>query len=191
MAILNAILQDKKKINLVGFSRGAVIIIQIVNYLQSMQDKYWNTLKDNPSYLDNLTADAFYNQILMCGKQGRVTTLGGWIRNRIDCSKDSIISMLKKPHNLQKIANFFSSPDIELSMFCLDPVQGPKWNHPYHFRIPKMVKNIEIVYHEDERSYGFNPLHPIANQETFSSYLHIPGFHGMLVCQSFCKFRKV
>ncbi len=176
LTILNAILQDKKKINLVGFSRGAVIIIQIINYLQSMKGKLAKSVPNN------LTADDFYNQILLCGRQGTSASPGGWIRNRIDCSKKLIMDILANPDNLNKIIGFFKSPDIMFRMFCLDPVQGPGWSHSYHFQIPEIVNDIEILYHEDERSYGFNPLCPkvsASNSITLSSYFNLPGFHGI------------
>lgn len=181
LTILNAILQGKAQINLVGFSRGAVIINQIANYIQRMKDK-WKIYQEEANV--HLDVDEFYNNVLSLGKSNSIINNfsgQGWIINRLEYSTASIKKVLGNLDKFNKIKSFLSSTEPAFKMFCLDPVQGPRWNLKSHYVVPEIVKNAEFLYHEDERTYGFNPLFSSALDEanTLCSYFNIPGFHGI------------
>lgn len=168
-ALLKAVARGHKPLNIIAHSRGAVEAILIAHELQSVQ-----------SVIDQ------------CDNLGQVIT---HLKKQQDSRKDSntkdIITVLK-----QQLADVLNNEDFfkdlkaqckeaSINLFAIDPVPGDgiltiTWTDNRFYKIPAIVKNTELYFYENERSYrGFTPLCPEpTSPEQKVRKLTLPLHHG-------------
>ena len=179
IVLINAILQGEDNFNILGFSRGSVQVVHIMQELQRIK----NAIEIQPQA--ELTSE-FICTTICSGYES-------WSNNHLnDYYSARLQQVLSNPDHLSQVISAFKSNATRYNVFLLDPVPGIVDGARYnlfawsaartgdrHFILPSLVNHAEVMYAEDEFSPDFIPiwLTPAAPTTTIN-YSHLPGFHG-------------
>lgn len=171
-ALLEAINRGQTTLNVIGHSRGGVESIIIAHQIDEIQ-----TLIKN---CDNL------NELLTQIKQKQNQR---WV-NEGSNTPDIVDVLVQKLKDHENDSNFFTQlknniKNASINLFVIDPVPGDgplksAWTDNRFYKIPLIAKKTEIIYYENERTYGFTPIYPEATNLSEQSVIHLPmpGHHG-------------
>jgi hypothetical protein len=176
IAILDAVLLGEQNINIVGFSRGAVISIHITHELQRIQQALRDALNKQPELSAQTICD------IICD------TRYTFARNHIrEYYKVRLLRILTKHSEYcQTLLKTLGGEAFNLNVFALDPVPGLceyqnpiSWACDRHYSIPPIVNNAWVVIKKDERSNAFRPIIPSqSSEQTTLTCLQMFGIHG-------------
>ncbi len=174
-AALKAIARGQMTVNIIAHSRGAVESILIAHELQALQE----IIK---------TSDNTQQLIKQLSEQQAKRQQGTPKNNTPD-----IIVVLEGQLNLipkGEQAQWFSDlktniAQASINFFGIDPVPGDcfpiTWYDERFFTLPKIIKNAQILYYENEHSdWGFTPICPEAESKEEQAFVRysMPGHHG-------------
>lgn len=175
-ASLKAIAQGQVDINIIAHSRGSVESILIAHELEAIQNMI-GTCSSIDEVLKQLTTQ----------QTERHKGKGEHYNNTPDIIKVLKTQLQLIPQDQQEA--WFTTlkenmPKASINFFGIDPVPGDinpiTWYDPRFFILPKIIKNAEIVYYENERSVAFTPIYPEAATAAQKFVRNtMPGHHGI------------
>ncbi|WP_131793033.1 hypothetical protein [Legionella birminghamensis] len=169
-AMLRAISLGENSIGIVAHSRGGVATILETHYMNAIKNKF-NECKAK--------GDVSFDQFLGLLKADPV--VGPFLKNAVIAAKlkQEVVPQLKAVWESR------STIETRLNIFVLDPVPGDVplygWDDALFYQpLPEIVNHAEIIYYDDERSWGFTPIVPKAptHEDAKFSAITIPGHHG-------------
>ena len=175
MAVVNGIMRGERNINFIGFSRGSVEAIHVAHDLQRIKDYVSASQSDlTPAQL----RDVICEQSLQ------------WRSSRIKkYYSEALFNVFKNPEYKAQFIQGLSGNDLSLNGKLLDPVpgycEGPSsalfaWCDGNHYRIPAIMRDLEIAYMDSELSKGFRAVwvEPSLAAITKITRYALPGMHS-------------
>jgi len=168
-AILKAITQGKKPINIIAHSRGAVESLLIAHEINELQNHIQNC-----STMESLVE---YVEAQQKQRKKKSST-----PDIVKALNEELKKTTQPEEFLKSLKTHFSS--CTLNLFAIDPVPGDvspiTWYDERFYIIPGIIKNAEFIFYENERSdWGFTPIFPdLSDPEQNITYLSMPGHHG-------------
>lgn len=166
-SLLKAILRGDDRAAIIAHSRGGVETILLTHYMNAIKNLF------------NRNKGSNYEQFITLLKADPV--VGPFLANATITHKlqQEVFPQLKAVYEQKQTI------DLKLSIFVLDPVPGDVpiygWDDKLFYQpLPEIVDQAEIVYYENEMSWGFTPIMPKApvHEGAKFSAITIPGHHG-------------
>ncbi|KTD45240.1 hypothetical protein Lqui_2711 [Legionella quinlivanii] len=166
-SLLKAILRGDDRAAILSHSRGGVETVLLTHYMNAIKNLF------------NQNKGSNYEQFITLLKADPV--VGPFLANATITKKlqQEVFPQLKAVYEQKQTI------DLKLSIFVLDPVPGDVpiygWDDKLFYQpLPEIVDQAEIVYYENEMSWGFTPILPKApvHEGAKFSAITIPGHHG-------------
>lgn len=174
-AALKAIARGQITINIIAHSRGAVESILIAHELQAIQGLV-------------ASCDSVQQLIKKLAEQQAQRHKGTPKNNTPDIIAllDTQINLIPKDSQAQWFSDLKTNiATANVNFFGIDPVPGDcrpiTWYDERFFTLPKIIKNAQILYYENERTdWGFTPICPEVEAKEEQNFVRysIPGHHG-------------